>query len=77
MIFYNLISNYKKTILLDVVIMNKSGKIDDLFKIYENIGNVLKTNLTDYNITLSDLPKNINFNTSYFNFPIKITFSEK
>ena len=73
----NLISNYKKTILLDVVIMNKSGKIDDLFKIYENIGNVLKTNLTDYNITLSDLPKNINFNTSYFNFPIKITFSEK
>ena len=73
----NLTYSYKNIILLDVVIMNKSGKIDDLFKIYENINNTLKTSMTKYNIVLSDLPKNINFNTNYFTFPIKVTFSEK
>lgn len=68
---------YKYNINIDGVIINKSGKIDDLFKVYDNFEKKIKETFSKANITLSSLPKNINFNISYFSFPIKIEISEK
>ena len=67
----------KEAVNLDSSLVNKSGKVDDLFKIYENIDNSLKNSLSDYNTKLSSLPRNINFNTNYFSFPLKIDIARK
>ena len=73
----NLSQKSKNSMVMNSLLINKTGKIDDLFKVYENTNNLLKTNLSNYDITLSDLPKNINFNTNYFTFPVRINFVEK
>lgn len=67
----------KSSFSIDGVLINKTGKIDDLFKIYEEYEKKLKTTFPNYSIVLPSLPKNINFNTSYFSFPLKIDFVEK
>lgn len=67
----------KESLTFDSSLINKSGKIDDLFKIYDNTNQTLQTNLSNYNVKLSSLPKNINFNTTYYSFPLKIDLVEK
>lgn len=67
----------KESLNFDSSLINKSGKVDDLFKIYENTNQTLQTNLSKYNVKLSSLPKNINFNTNYYSFPLKIDIVEK
>lgn len=68
---------YKESVSFSSVIVNRSGKIDDLFKIYENIDSNIKNNFINHDINISKLPKSINFNTEYFSFPIKIDINEK
>ena len=67
----------KESLNFDSSLINKSGKVDDLFKIYENTNQTLQTNLGEYSVKLSSLPKNINFNTNYYSFPLKIDIMEK
>ena len=67
----------KESLNFDSSLINKSGKIDDLFKIYDNTNQTLQANLGNYNVKLSSLPKNINFNTTYYSFPLKIDLVEK
>ena len=67
----------KESLNFDSSLINKSGKVDDLFKIYENTNQTLQTNFGEYSVKLSSLPKNINFNTNYYSFPLKIDIVEK
>ena len=67
----------KEVINLDSSLVNKSGKIDDLFKTYETIGQISQTDFVKYNVKMSNLPRNINFNTNYYSFPLKIDIVEK
>ncbi|MDR1498749.1 MAG: hypothetical protein LBS34_00475 [Rickettsiales bacterium] len=66
----------KFTYIIDSVMVNKSGKIDDLFKLYDSLDKTFKNSLENYSVTLTSLPKNINFNVNYFSFPLKISFVE-
>ena len=68
--------NYKSIFIMDGNLINKSGKIDDLFKIYETFDKNLKTKFNRYVIKIPPLPKNINFNTNYYTFPLRIEMSE-
>jgi hypothetical protein len=59
------------------VIVNESGKVEDLFRTYENYNRRVRSEFTNYEIMVSALPKNINFNESYKYFPIRIDFVER
>jgi hypothetical protein len=72
-IFYK----YKSSFSVTGVLINKSGKVDDLFKIHDTYKKKLKDIFSDYDIAVSDLPKNINFSTNYYHYPLKIDFMEK
>ena len=73
----NLSIKFKKSISINSLLINGSGRIDDLFRLYENVNATMKNSLIEYNITFSELPKNINFNTTYSTFPLKINLMEK
>jgi hypothetical protein len=59
------------------VLTNKSGKVEDLFKLYEEYNTKIRTAFNNYNINMTKLPENVDFNTKYYYFPLKITFIER
>lgn len=67
----------KSTYSFDITLFNESGKIDGLFKKYEDFDRLMKMNFNNYNISISELPKNINFDINYFSFPLQVEFVEK
>jgi hypothetical protein len=59
------------------VIVNETGKVDDLFKIYENYNRKIRSEFANFEVIISNMPKNINFNESYKYFPIRMDFVER
>jgi hypothetical protein len=70
-------SKYKSAFSVNGVLVNKSGKVDDLFKIHDTYSKKLKSIFGSYDIVISNLPKNINFTSNYYYYPLKIDFMEK
>ncbi|MDR1926790.1 MAG: hypothetical protein LBQ13_03855 [Endomicrobium sp.] len=72
----NFVMKYDSIYQIDSILINRSGKIDDLFKLYENVDRAIKNSFKNQTIKMSSLPKNIDFNTNYFSFPLKIDVTE-
>jgi hypothetical protein len=68
---------YKSTYNINCVLANKSGKVDDLFKMHDNYSKKIKGAFSGYDVIVSNLPKNINFSTNYYYYPLKIDFMER
>lgn len=58
-------------------ILNKSGDIEDLFREFDTLVIEVKKNLEGNNVKYNDLPRNIDFNKKYYNFPIDFTVTNK
>ncbi|MBP7710251.1 MAG: hypothetical protein KA100_04190 [Rickettsiales bacterium] len=57
-------------------ILNKSGDIEDLFAEFDSLVAKVKENLNKNQVTYTDLPRNIDFNQKYYEFPIDFTVSK-
>ncbi len=58
-------------------IINKSGDIEDLFKEFDTLVTEVKKNLDGSQIKYIDLPRTIDFNKKYYDFPIEFTATAK
>lgn len=58
-------------------ILNESGDIEDLFKEFDALVLEVKKNLGDKQVSYSDLPRNIDFNKKYYDFPVDFTITVK
>lgn len=58
-------------------IYNKSGNIDDLFNEFDSLDKDTKDQLKNFNVTFSKIPRNIDFNKKYYEFPLDFTISSK
>jgi hypothetical protein len=67
----------KSTYNINCVLANKSGKVDDLFKVHDSYSKKIKGAFSSYDVIVSNLPKNINFSTNYYYYPLKMDFMEK
>jgi hypothetical protein len=70
-------AKYKSNFAIGAMLINPSGKVDDLFRAYENYEKKIKGVFPGYMVKISQIPKNINFSASYNFFPMKMDFWEK
>ncbi|MDR0572135.1 MAG: hypothetical protein LBG48_04760 [Rickettsiales bacterium] len=70
-------NKYKHVFSIVGVLINKSGKVEDLFKIYEEYNIKIRAIFGNYAINITKLPENIDFNTKYYYFPLKMNFIER
>jgi len=56
-------------------ILNETGDIDDLFIEFDNLTAEAKKIFKDYDVKYKELPRNIDFNKKYFNFPIEFSIT--
>jgi len=77
---YNEASPIKKTkysMSFTGKIYNKTGNIDDLFKEFDDIYIDTKEIIKGHGIKFSKIPRNIDFNKKYYEFPLDFTISSK
>ena len=67
----------QKQITLIGKLYNKSGDIEDLFTEFDKYLVELKKSLVDYEIKYNELPRNIDFNQKYYDFPIEFRIISK
>jgi hypothetical protein len=70
--FENLNKKFKYNVNYEVILLNKSGNIDDLFKKFDLFVKKLSEVFPKNKVTYSKLPSNIDFNKKYYSFPIKV-----
>ncbi|MFZ9181483.1 MAG: hypothetical protein ACO201_06415 [Rickettsiales bacterium] len=73
-------SNTKNTIIETVFsgkIINKSGDIETLFTEFDKFIVEMKKNITDSEIKYNELPRNIDFNQKYYDFPFEFRITKK
>lgn len=58
-------------------IINESGDIEDLFNKFDNFEVKTKEVFADKKVTLTSLPKDIDFNEEYYDFPVNFTITNK
>ncbi len=58
-------------------IINKSGDIEDLFREFDSLVIEVKKNMPSSTIKYNELPRNIDFNKKYYDFPVEFTISNK
>jgi len=58
-------------------IVNKTGDIEDLFREFDSLILEVKKNMPKNSIKYNELPRNIDFNKKYYEFPIEFTISSK
>lgn len=58
-------------------ILNQSGDIEDLFREFDTLVIEVKKNLSNSQIKYNDLPRNIDFNKKYYDFPVDFTATNK
>ena len=68
-------NNSSHEILINGILLNKSGDIEDLFTEFDNFVSEVKKNMAGNEIKYNELPKNIDFNKKYYDFPIDFTIS--
>jgi hypothetical protein len=56
---------------------NKSGDIENLFTEFDKFVVQMKKSLTDYDIKYNELPRNIDFNQKYYDFPVEFRIISK
>ncbi|MBL6664946.1 MAG: hypothetical protein ISQ34_03790 [Rickettsiales bacterium] len=58
-------------------IFNATGNVDDLFNEFDDLDRDTKENLEEYVSKFSKIPRNIDFNKKYYDFPLDFTISPK
>ncbi len=56
---------------------NKSGDIENLFTEFDKFVVQMKKSLVDYDIKYNELPRNIDFNQKYYDFPVEFRIISK
>jgi hypothetical protein len=57
-------------------LFNKSGDIEDLFREFDILTNEVKRNMEKQKVSYAELPRNIDFNKKYYNFPIDFSVTK-
>lgn len=68
---------HKYQISLSGELMNQSGNIEDLFKKFDSLVVEVQKHLKEYNVEYTELPKDIDFNSLYYSYPIKFNLRIK
>ncbi len=58
-------------------LINKTGDIEDLFREFDSLAIEVKKNMPKSGVKYNELPRNIDFNKKYYDFPIDFTISNK
>lgn len=74
---HNSNNNTKKQLTLIGKLYNKSGDIENLFTEFDKYIIQMKKSLPDYNINYNDLPRTIDFNQKYYDYPVEFRIIEK
>ena len=76
----NRVEMYTKLILKATIagtLKIKSGDVEELLKGFDVLNKDSKSVLSKYNITYDDLPKDLNFNKKYYDFPVNLRIESK
>jgi hypothetical protein len=74
--YQKLNTRVKTNTVYDVILLNESGNIDDLFKNFDIFSKKIANLFPKEKVDHSRLPSNIDFNKQYRSFPIKINIEE-
>jgi hypothetical protein len=69
--------NAQKQLVLTGKLYNKSGDIESLFTEFDKFVVQMKKTLIDYDISYNELPRNIDFNQKYYDFPVEFRIITK
>lgn len=69
--------NTEKQLILSGKLYNKSGDIESLFTEFDKFVVQMKKTLIDYDIKYNELPRNIDFNQKYYDFPVEFRIISK
>lgn len=69
--------NSKYKLSLSGKLYNKTGNIDSLFNQFDSIDKDSKNIIKGHSIKFSKIPRNIDFNKKYYEFPLDFTISSK
>ena len=70
-------SSTQKQLILVGKLFNKSGDIENLFTEFDKFVVQMKKTLIDYEVNYNDLPRNIDFNQKYYDFPVEFRIVSK
>lgn len=57
-------------------ISNKSGDIDDLFKVFDSLIGSTKKNFSKSQVKYEELPRTLDFNVKYYNYPFSFNITD-
>ena len=66
-----------KQLTLVGTLYNKDGDIENLFTEFDKFVVQMKKSLPDYEIKYNELPRNIDFNQKYYDFPVEFRIVSK
>jgi hypothetical protein len=69
--------NIDKQLTLSGKLLNKGGDIESLFTEFDRFVVQMKKSLSDYDIKYNELPRNIDFNQKYYDFPVEFRIISK
>jgi hypothetical protein len=69
--------NAERQLTLVGKLYNKSGDIENLFTEFDKFVVQMKKSLVDYDIKYNELPRNIDFNQKYYDFPVEFRIISK
>ena len=69
--------NAEKQLTLIGTLYNKDGDIENLFTEFDKFVVQMKKSLPDYDIKYNELPRNIDFNQKYYDFPVEFRIVSK
>jgi len=69
--------NTDKQLTLLGTLYNKDGDIENLFTEFDKFVVQMKKTLPDYDIKYNELPRNIDFNQKYYDFPVEFRIISK
>ena len=69
--------NAEKQLTLVGTLYNKDGDIENLFTEFDKFVVQMKKSLPDYDIKYNELPRNIDFNQKYYDFPVEFRIVSK
>ena len=67
----------QRQLILIGKLFNKSGDIENLFTEFDKFVVQMKKILIDYEVNYNDLPRNIDFNQKYYDFPVEFRITSK
>ena len=70
-------NDIEKQLTLNGKLYNEGGDIESLFTEFDKFVVQMKKSLSDYEIKYNELPRNIDFNQKYYDFPVEFRIISK